>query len=142
MRLLAFFLVAIIGFISCKNGSKSGDSTTVCKPLTVMTPDVSISNSDGIAISKVSIDGNCLKVRISYEGCKNYDFDLIHNGKVRKSLPPQVTLVVQMTEKTCETKGKQEKEICYDIDALKAISDDGKVVLSVQGYDEPVIYTY
>lgn len=135
-------IIALAFLVGCKNGSKSTETETGCDQLLVVTPDVQVEVDEGIKVTKLYLKSDCLNVRVKYANCGDAGFDLVHNGRVKKSLPPQVDLVLKAKGKPCDVAQEAEKEFSFDISKLQSISDDGKVVIRVHRYSEAVVYEY
>ncbi|MAZ36154.1 MAG: hypothetical protein K0U33_06960 [Bacteroidetes bacterium] len=139
---IALLIIGVALFFGCKNGSKSTKLVDECQEMLVITPDVTVPISENIEVTKVFMENDCLLVRIKFNGCENSNFDLIHNGKVMKSLPPQVNLMLRPIDVNCESTAELEKEFKFDIKKLQGIGGDGKAIIRVQNFTEPVVYEY
>ncbi len=140
-----FFLIGLISClfaVACKNSSKAISSDQTCKSLTVVTPDVTLTPAAGVTIEKAVLKGDCLTLKLRYEGCEKTSYALYHNGRVKKSLPPQLTLVLQKDEEYCDAVSEMESEVCYNLDPLKSASEGGKIVVKVHSYSDAIIYEY
>jgi hypothetical protein len=126
----------------CKLGSKPAKNDNTCKELIVTTPDVSIPLADKVTVTKIFMENDCLTVRVKYDGCEHSDFDLIHNGKVKKSLPPQINLMLRPVQVDCDKTSELEKEFKFDIKKLQGISGERKIVIRVQRFAEALVYEY
>ena len=73
---------------------------------------------------KVELDENCLTIHVSaaYNEKKTSDFELRWNGKIKKSMPPQVTLGLHAAK---GSEGYQAKDFIlkYDLSEINNITD-------------------
>ncbi len=142
MRVLAVVL-GIALLVGCKNSSSSQETDKgTCKQMLVVTPDISPEVDPTLKVKALSLKKNCLTLRVGYAACAGFDLDLVFNGRAKKSLPPQVDLVLSNKGEPCDIAQAVEQEFCFDISKLQALSDNGKVVVRIQGYDESVVYSY
>jgi len=144
MRTLSYLLILglVFSLSSCKVRSKPADSINACKELVVTTPDVSTPNAENVSVTKVFMENECLSVRVKFKGCAQSGFDLMYNGKAKKSSPPQVNLMLKSLDVNCESSEETERDFKFDVKKLQGISGSGKIVISVQGFSESLVYQY
>jgi hypothetical protein len=92
----------------------------------------------GLKIEKVSIKQNCMIIDavMSYNDIKADAFDLRWNGKMKKSMPPQVTLVLHK-DKGNEGFDTKKYQLKFDLSVLNSM---GKSMITLKGWDERIEY--
>lgn len=87
----------------------------------------------------VELDGNCLTIHVNaaYHEKKSSDFELRWNGKIKKSMPPQVTLALH-AEKGGEGYEAKDFILKYDLSEIKAINPNGSVFITLREYGERI----
>ena len=100
--------------------------------------------SESFTIQEASINGNVLRVTVSYiGGCEEHQFELIGNPNIAKSLPPirSIELVHKSNGDAC--KEKMEETLLINISNLAHKQEAGSVIkLNLSGWKEQLIYTY
>jgi hypothetical protein len=100
--------------------------------------------SESFTIQEASINGNVLRVTVSYSGgCGNHQFELVGSPNISKSLPPirSIELVHQSNGDAC--KEKMEETLLINISNLAYKQEAGSVIkLNLSGWKEQLIYTY
>jgi hypothetical protein len=100
--------------------------------------------SESFTIQEASINGNVLRVTVSYiGGCEEHQFELIGNPNIAKSLPPirSIELVHKSNGDAC--KEKMEETLLINISNLAYKQEAGSVIkLNLSGWKEQLIYTY
>ena len=90
------------------------------------------------------IAGNNMSLVVQYSGgCATHGFQLIGSAYLSKSLPPirQILLVHQSNGDMC--KMLKTDTLCFDIrDFAYKQEVSSEVVLNIQGWNEPVTYTF
>ncbi len=120
------------------------DETITIEPcgLDIIIDDLAYNESEGYAINEVVIENDCITLGISGSGCDsdNWVMTLIDSGNVAESLPPQRYLKLDLTN----------NEVClafftkYEEFDLSPLRVDGlnEVLLNIEGFSEPLLYTY
>ncbi len=92
----------------------------------------------GANFKSVKTEGNCLiiDIEMAYPKAKAEDFELRWNGKMKKSMPPQVTLALH---KNSGDEGFEMKNfrLKYDLSSLKM----GRTMITLKDYAERIDYT-
>lgn len=100
--------------------------------------------SDPLEISSIAIEGNIMKIDVSYSGgCQVHSYDLVGSFAVMKSMPAQrsVQLVHRAKGDNCRTVIKE--TLRFDITDLAMTQTPGsEIILLVDGYKDPVSYTF
>jgi hypothetical protein len=100
--------------------------------------------SESFTIQEASINGNVLRVTVSYSGgCGNHQFELVGSPNISKSLPPirSIELVHQSNGDAC--KEKMEETLLINISNLAYKQEAGSVIkLNLSGWKEQLIYTF
>lgn len=144
MRILSYLLILglVVSLSSCKVRSTPSVAEITCKELVVATPDVFTPLAENVSVTKIFMENECLSVRVKFKGCEQSRFDLMYNGKAKKSSPPQVNLMLKSLDINCESSEETERDFKFDIKKLQGIGGSGKVVISVQGFSESLVYQY
>ena len=88
------------------------------------------------------IDGVCLNIMVSASGCdgSTWSMVLVDSGGVAESLPEQRFLKLVFTNnETCLAVFNQDRT--FDIRPLQ-IEGSNEIVLNIEGFPEPITYTY
>jgi hypothetical protein len=100
--------------------------------------------SDPFTIENVELNGNNLRVKVSYAGgCGNHDFSCLGSKALSKSMPPQRSfrIIHKANEDTC--KKRIEEELLIDLKALTYQQTQGsEIVLHLEGWKESIRYIY
>lgn len=137
MKQQLFLLLVIISLMACNASKKNATSvSTNCKSI-VQTNEMPVDLYDA-AIKKVNIDKNCLiiDVEMAYNEVSADAFDLRWNGKMKKSMPPQVTLALHK-DKGNEGFERKKYQLKFDLSTLSSM---GKSIITLKGWDERIEY--
>ena len=100
--------------------------------------------SESCTIQEASINGNVLRVTVSYSGgCENHQFELVGSPNISKSLPPirSIELVHKSNGDAC--KKKIEETLRFNLANLAYKQESGSVIkLNLNGWKEQLIYTF
>lgn len=130
--------LSIILLVACDATKKTNAvlMSSTCKPV-VKTNELpkELYNLD---IEKVSIVKNCMIIDASMAYTKvNADaFELRWNGKMKKSMPPQVTLVLHK-ENGGEAYEMNKFQLKFDLSVLNSM---GRSMITLRGWDERIEY--
>jgi hypothetical protein len=94
------------------------------------------------SILSAEIEGDVMSISVNYPGGKGFhDFDLVFNGIMMKSMPPQVNLFVRhsQTEDNCDR--IMSDSLKFDIRGLR-LGEHGSVIIRLEGYSERLEYLY
>ncbi len=98
--------------------------------------------TDNYTITDVVLNGNILKITITFSGC-SADSDRIYvvdSGEILETSPPQRLLKLEfLKEESCLAQFTRELE--FDINNLQ-ISSINELVLSIEGWNNDIIYQY
>lgn len=94
---------------------------------------------DFFTIREATIRGTNLVLSVEYSGgCGGANFGAAWNGMIMKSMPPKVSVMLTFDDQDqCEALIR--KDIYVELSPLHEIESD-KVVLSLSGYDESLLY--
>lgn len=97
---------------------------------------------DHFAFDSVWIEGNCLKATIEYGGgCGDALFRLIWDGEIIETNPVSINLKLSFVDNdTC--KALIHKELGFNIHSLQVGGYNLKVIINLEGWDKPLIYSY
>lgn len=136
-------------FTQCKNKKESVKSEDTQKDMPELTKKnaksltiekgVSYDGSAPVTIKNAEINGDFLKLSVSYSGgCEEHEFDLLFNGMYAKSLPVQAKFFLKHNSNGDACKGLVHKELLFDVSELK--KKQNHVIISVMGYKGKIEY--
>lgn len=104
LNFLIFASICLTAF-TCEDLKPSEEITTIqtssssiCEKAVLNNDDKQI-NSDPFSFEEVMIEGNCLKVSVSYGGgCKDVNFELYQASEIMESYPPQMNLFLKLED--------------------------------------------
>lgn len=142
---IIYIFMAMVSFLfiaSCKAKrlARQGSKETV-KELIV---DREFSPAGELSVSIVSAktEEDILILTLTYHGGKGYhEFDLVFNGIVLKSLPPQVNLFLKHTHTQDNCEKLITRTFKYDLKTLQ-MGEKGTVIIRLQGFAEKLEYNY
>lgn len=94
------------------------------------------------SILSADIEGDIISISVNYPGGKGFhDFDLVFNGIIMKSMPPQVNLFVRhsQTEDNCDR--IMSDSLKFDLRGLR-LGEHGSVIIRLEGLSERLEYKY
>jgi hypothetical protein len=100
-------------------------------------------NSEGLTFLEANIEGDCLSFKIGASGCDggSWRFQLIDSGAVAESLPEQRYLKLDFdNNEACLA--YFERTVSFDLKPLQIDSGIDKVILHVDGWEQPFTYSY
>jgi len=94
------------------------------------------------SINSVSINGDCLVIDVSASGCdgNTWEMQLIDSGSVSESNPPQRNVKFFLIN-TEDCLAVVDRARSFDLTSLQ-IEGENEIVINVDDYSDPVIYTY
>ena len=131
---ITFLFIAFTLFLSaCKTQSIS--DTASCMRITKIAYSDSI-KSDHFTLNSAKIKGKCLWVDVEYSGgCGDASFEMLWDGSMMKSLPPQVNFMLKLSDNDpCRSIVK--KSICFDLSSV--YSDD--IIIHLNNWKELLQY--
>jgi hypothetical protein len=140
-RLLGIaFLALVLG--SCSGSKIVKDNTDKCFPMRMDGDEYKMAKTTGLKIINMQIDNGCLIIEYQMKNaCKNTDFDLHWDYRVKKSLPPQATLKLNQTgDNDCGLTLKGKKK--FDLKELTNPAFKGKIYLSVPPSTEKILFEF
>jgi hypothetical protein len=127
MKNNAIFIILIFSlFLSC---SKDDTNSSDCESLIVSNGSF---EDKGLVIDSIEFNGVEIKLKVGYSGCTNdHDIDLIWDGLVLETNPPQVNLLVVDNEDLEECLAFFVQEECYDLSSLlDQITSEDQMILN------------
>lgn len=144
---MAMLIAAGALFFSCSNmknkntqvKQENGGEKVVAATLGDVTQE-----SDPVTITGATVDGNTLKIDVSYSGgCKEHIFDLVGSFAIMKSLPAQRSIKLLHNSKDDTCREFIEQTVEFDISELAYSKEAGsEIILLLNGYREPITYKY
>ncbi len=143
-KLCSVFLAFALGVLfSC---SSTDDAPVLyegdCDFQTLINPTLfENANSDFFVASNPSIEADCLRIEVSSSGCngENWQIKLVDAGVVLESFPPQRNLRF-VFENTEDCEAFITREFSFDVAVLQV--DGNQVNLTVEGFQQPIAYSY
>lgn len=124
---LTVFMLSLISSCKTKPNSNQEIKTVIRKG--------NLSNSINTTdwtINSATVKDSILSIDITYiQPCSNHSFDLIADGKMNKSIPPQINveLVHNIEKKTyCKNSKKKREILLFNINPLR-VNGQSKVIL-------------
>lgn len=122
MKKLSLLAAMVVFLAACKakerpvsNDDKGGKPA--CNSY-IVDADLYNADSDPFELKDARLEGKNLMIDVEYGGgCGGADFTLAHNGIMTKSLPPQMTLKLHLTDND-HCRALVQKTLCYDISQL------------------------
>jgi hypothetical protein len=97
---------------------------------------------DGYRVEDLRIEGNVLKLTAIYGGgCEEHGFKLFWDGELLETAPAQATLVLAHDSNSDACEALKSSALEFDLGRLAEVAR-GKVVLTIEGGDEPVTVTF
>jgi hypothetical protein len=95
-------------------------------------------------ISNAELDGNILKLTVSYSGgCEDQVFDLVGDEVIMKSFPPKRSITLVRNSKGDVCREYITKELSFDLSELSYQKKNGsEIILLLQNYDKDIRYIY
>lgn len=123
---------------ACHSTKKLTSDTSICQPLQI----VKTSSTSTLAfnIDTCYWAKPCLHVVVSYTGCKNDTFQLEWNGRMMKSLPPQLPMQVVATSASSCTLEPLKRNLCIDMDTLLHHPGiNGKSIVNIEKWPQRIV---
>ncbi|UCG26865.1 MAG: hypothetical protein JSV24_07740 [Bacteroidales bacterium] len=133
--------LAIISLLSCKTQDLYLDYR---RPLPEkMITDLSYTPGvpGNFEITGISLRDSLLIIDLEFLGFENQEFDLYFDGVYQKTMPPHATLYIERKGGTKSRGEKITRQLLFDITGLKH-PDYDRVIITVAGYTQMVIFTY
>ncbi|MFK7784456.1 MAG: hypothetical protein AB8B56_05025 [Crocinitomicaceae bacterium] len=144
LSILILFALHITSCITPKDGSsKSTDEKTVHKIETVDSIEGD-SLTDPYTIQEVKVEGDNLIIEVCYGGCAEHDWKLVTTKRYKKSLPPQLDLLLIHDLHNDPCKKRDCTTLYFDLTDVKypGKPTDYTVKLNIQKSNKSVNYEY
>lgn len=149
------FLKGLLGFIAVVSisGAILAGSLLLAQPTggsiqNIVLDDYQSALKDPITINKVTLDGDLLKIKVSYSGgCKEHIFTLISSGFM-ESYPVQVNLVLSHNANNDSCEAWLTEELSYDLSPLKQayqqgyLEDSAIIIMHLEGNEDAINYQF
>ena len=92
-------------------------------------------------IDEATILGDCLEIKFSSGGCngKSWEIQMVDQGVVMESFPVQRNMRLSLkNEELCYA--LIYKEMSFDLRSIR--NQDGKILINLEGWDEPLLYSF
>ena len=148
---LAMLCIALLT-VQCKSSKKAAASTSTetessaPKPKTIrieQSVDLAQVKTSPTKIDSAWIAGNNLHLKLLYGGgCKEHRFELLGNGFMMKSLPPQtpIKLLHDNNDDHCRELIKDQQ--VFNIQPLQALGGKNELVIRLDTYETPLTYRW
>lgn len=135
-------LVVVVLLFACKTSQPTIPVVKdVVKKGNITTPSTS---ALAYTIQSATVTDSILKLEVEFvQPCGNYSFDLVADGKMAKSLPPQITtfLILNLEKPgTCRNKKKRTEVLLFNINPLR-VNGQSKVIINLNE-NKPVEFNY
>jgi len=133
-----FLVLTAICLLACSASKKANSVIESAECQSVVKTNEQPNDLNGAKISSVSIEGNCMiiEMEMGYSGVKAEAFELRWNGKMKKSMPPQVTLALHKA-KGEESDTAKKYRLKYDLSILNSM---GRSFITLKGWEERIEY--
>ena len=143
--LLLSLAVSLTLFVSCHKKELSGSAASPAassaatdkgsqgvKSVTVDSQTDMSNTGASYTVDSLAIKGNILSVFVNYSGgCQEHSFELLSDGLIAKSMPPQVTVCLRHNNNGDACRKLVMQELKFDVSAVKYKSGDGTTVIKL-----------
>lgn len=141
--LYRLFIAGLI-LVGCRDGADPDLHLLQVNPCSSTTSEQTAfkdTQEDDFIFRNVTIAAHCLSIKIAFGGgCGEVSAELITDGSVEKSLPPQRYLMLAFTDNDpCEA--LREEQYDFDLSRLQVAGSDA-VILRLKGWDAKIRYDY
>ena len=141
MRVFIFLLLSVSIF-SCEPDSNEEPSTeNNCRDILISESKFQEIDYNQASILEYEIIDDCLKVKLGVGGCdEDHEIDLITDGGINESLPPQITFVFKDNDlQPCNAYFQIDRE--FDLTPIRtSLGLDEDVYLTFQLSDDKILY--
>jgi len=135
-----FIFLFFFGFMitSCSEDPQS-DNNQTCTPVVISQSTFNSLEDDVYTIQDLTIEGDCLKIPISFSGCDDdHTFNMVTDGGVDESSPVQITFVLQDNNpQDCEALITIDTE--HDLTPLQDLVE-GDILIRFRDTDRTILY--
>lgn len=140
--LLLATLVFFFLNMQCEDEEKESEDA-ICDFLTIVNAaKYNNLNSDIFTLINYEIDGDCLLLTIGTSGCdgNSWEFNLVDSGAIAESFPEQRYLKLDFSnEELCLA--YFERKVSFNLMPVQ-VKGSNKIILHIDGLDEPIEYVY
>jgi len=112
----------------------------ICEQI-VFKSDLKDVRKDPFRLLAVTLDGDCLELKVSYSGgCEGAEFQLYYQTVINKKPPPSVIAILGFTDND-NCRSIVEKTLSFDLSAAQQKGYD-QVQILLGGWVQPVNYSY
>ncbi len=144
-RISIISLVFVTVFISsCKTSKKViqlGDGAKdICESMTFNNRPVNNIVTDHYTIDSLFITDNCLNVWASFSGgCGAFEFKLFYSNNVIESMPPETSLLLQLTDND-PCRAIVQQKLFFNLSFFDEYLNENGIILKLAGSDKSVLY--
>ena len=144
---LSIFVIAALSISSCvtpKDGSSKTKKGNTVQEIETVDSIEGDSLTDPYTIEEVKVNGDTLIMKVCYGGCAEHDWKLVTTGKYKKSLPPQLDLLLIHDLHDDPCKRRDCTTLYFDLSDVKypGKPTDYTVKLNIQKSNKSVSYEY
>jgi hypothetical protein len=143
MKISNLLLISLISVISISCGNRDKETTSidvVTKEGIVVTDYSEYRDNANTIINKVAVEGNVLKLNVSYSGgCAEHEFSLLGSKMISKSLPPQRGIMLYHKDNEDSCRELIDEDLAFDITKFAYL--DSEIILKLEGWSEGISYT-
>lgn len=138
-RFIGLIFISLI-FLQCNSLKKNKSQKVEEYPKAELVKDFeSMGESANVNISNVNVEGNLMKLSISYSGgCEKHNFRLIGTEAIQKSLPPKRGIMLYHDSNNDSCREMKDENLIFDISAFAY--PGGEIILNLQGWENPISY--
>ena len=142
--LILIFAFSIILISSCNTSKKAvknkDNADDICKSMTFTDQPVSNISTDYYTIDSLFIINDCLNIWVSYGGgCGDADFKLYYSERIMTSMPPQTSLLLQLTDDD-PCRAIVQQKLFFNISFFSEDAKKDGILLNLAGSDKSVMY--
>lgn len=103
-----------------------------------------VKDNPSTEITNVEVDGNVLKVKVSYSGgCEDQTFRLVGSTMIMKSIPPKRKVTLERDSKGDACRELITKDLLFDISELAYKKEErSEIILQLSGYEKEIKYLF
>lgn len=147
-----FILLAISVFsVSCANKKATGkesDPTPQAQksmeshPKVQVVQGVTLEEGDAFSLQSAGVEGDVMTFVVSYSGgCEDHEFELLNNGMIMKSMPPQSNLVLKHNGNGDKCRALITDTLHFDLSPLQGLAN-GTLILHINQSKDKFTYTF
>ena len=103
---------------------------------------VTLEEGDAYSLQSASVEGDVMTFVVSYSGgCEDHEFELLNNGMIMKSLPPQSNLMLKHNANGDKCRALITDTLHFDLSPLQSLAN-GTLILHINQSKDKFTYTF